>query len=230
MSTCQEFRVPAGVALQVSKALAQLEFVAGKYGRTLLTPADRRAFAHDFEVIHTFGNLYRIGVEFLSKGTIVAAFWVKFDPATGKVIDSARGCEPPFIPRGVIDDHRVLMFERDAGKASLYRRYLDVPWSAAEKRPQAKGESFESDHAAAITARNCTGEFFVGEFALHRGRIYQVSPHGDWAKASDAEEMKSVFLHKRYTTNGLEFVRDQFVAYVLVSARRGLQGRNIRAA
>ena len=49
MSTVRELRIPAGVALQVSKALAQLEFVAGEYGRTLLTPAKRQEYAHDFE-------------------------------------------------------------------------------------------------------------------------------------------------------------------------------------
>jgi len=230
MSIGKALRIPAGVALQVSKALAQLEFVAGNYGRMLLTPAKRQKYAHDFEVILAFGNLRRIGVEFLSKGTIVAAMWVKFDPSTGKVIDSAKGVEAPFIPHGVVDDHRVLMSERDEAKASLYRHYLDSGWSTAENRPMATSERFESDHAAAITAGTCGAEFHVGEFALHRGRIYQVSLRRDWAKAWDIEEMKSVFLHTRYAVNGLEFAKDRVVTYVLVTGKRGLQGRNIRAA
>lgn len=230
MSTCQEFRIPAGVALQVSKALAQLEFVAGKYGRTLAAPTERRDYIHDFEVILAFGNLSRIGVEFLSKGTIVAAMWVKFDAGTGKVIDSARGIEVPFVPRGVIDEHRLLMAERDKGKVSLYRHYLAINWSSAESRPKAEGETFESDHAAAITASTCGGEFFVGQFAVRRGRIYDVSPSGDWAKAWDDQEMDSVFLHQRYAMNGVQFSVNQSVAYIRVSTPRGPQGRNIRAA
>lgn len=229
MSKAKELRIPPGVALQVSKALRQLEFVAGKYGRTLLTPANRARYAHDFEVIHAFGNLRRVGVEFLSKGTVVAAMWVKFDPATAKVIDSARGVEPPFIPLGVIDDHRVLMSERNEDKVSTYRQYLDSPWSRADNRPTATGQRYESDHAAAISGGTCTAEFHVADFALHRGRISHVSPQMDWAKAWDAEEMQSVFLHKRYCVNGMTFTKGQVVTYVLVPAKRGLQGRNIRS-
>lgn len=229
MSNGRELRIPPGVTLQVSKGLAQLDLVAKQCGRTLLAPAQRHVYQHDFEVMLTFRNLERIGVECFSRGTMVVDFWVWFDPVSSKVIDSAKGVEAPVVPRGLVDEHRVLMVERDKNAAALYRHFLDSPWTTAESRPAAAGESFVSEHAAAITGQTCSGRFFVANSLRHSGRVYEVSPRRDWAKAWDDQEMCSVFCHVKFCDNGLVFTRNDRVSYQLISTPRGLQGRHIRA-
>lgn len=223
--------VSSATRLEVSKAMAQVEFIDRAYSLKLWTSrAVARQWAHDLELMRHFDDMRGITLELTDSGNCVLfAFHIEFDQqAGGRLVDSGTGVELPMLDRGRVRGHRLII--QHEGGMERYRHLLAMKWADAPTLHRTRGTSYESEHARKITGGRQSGSFFVDN---HERRLVVVTQVGSldyvFAKSIGRPEVQNVFIHRKWAAPGVDLKAGVRLSALLVVTPRGVQARDVRA-
>jgi hypothetical protein len=220
-------RDDASIALAVSKAVAQLSFVAKNYGFGLCEGSleDHKA---DWQTMLKFNDLNSLRLQLLGhEGCVQMEYKVEFKPgAGGRILDNGESIELPVVDRKLLADRRVLINRN--GLESAYKHLLRLPWGSAPKVGKAQGTEYSSDHAAKITGNRQSATFFAPDAARRRFVITSPGP-GPFRFAKEIDSgMERIFVDLRHWPAGYEVRVGASFTAVLIQTRKGMQVRSIR--
>jgi hypothetical protein len=230
--TTQPVTVSSATRLEVSKAMAQVEFIDRAYSLNIWASREvARQWAHDLELMRHFNDMRGITLELTDSGSCVLfAFRIEFDQQSGgRLLDSGTGVELPMLDRGRVRGHRLIVQHK--GGMERYRHLLAMKWGDAPTLDRTSGSSYESEHARKITGGRQSGSFFVGN---DERRLVVVTQAGNldyvFAKSMGRPEVQNVFIHRKWVAPGVDLKPGTRLSALLVVTPRGVQARDVRAA
>ena len=219
-----------GVALAVSKALRQLEFIARSYA-LVLCDANMDDLKADMETMLRFDDLSSIRLELLGRdGLVLFEFKLHFNAGTGsngKIIDTGNGIELPVLDRALVAGKRLIL-QRN-GRESTYKTMLRLNWGDAPNIAKSGGAEYQSDHAARISGGRQAAKFFVTDAARHRFIVTHSGPKYGFAKDL-TNALDGIFILPKQMPAELAFQTGTHFTGVLVQTPKGMQVRSVRPA
>jgi hypothetical protein len=226
-------------ALMIQKAFVVLDFITKSYHQTLFETAnDRSDYAHDMNLVFENSNLKRLTYDLLGENDTVLfehAFMFENSGERGKVIDSARGIELPFIRADLIRRNRLVWTSKPTGRTDIdckeYQHLFRLRWVDAKAVNRANCAGFQSEHFSHITGSRANAHMFVDRSALHRGTVISVPEKGRGAYCfieDDQLKTTHLFGHQKHLQSPAIFFPGQRLSYIVISVPRGLQARAIQ--
>jgi hypothetical protein len=224
--------VTPAISLEISKALRQMQFLDKAYGLKLWdTEKHRLDWAHDLELMRAACDLQTVRLQLTDKaGQVCGEYSIAFllgQRAAPVKADSA-GIEMPVIDRNLVADKRVIVTR--SGHEDRYKAHLRLNWGPAEDLKHARGDRYNSEHAARITGGREKGEFFVAASSRHNLVITNASAQGTYCFARDVDMKQDGVFVMRQHAPGVPFQVGTRLSALIVQTPKGLQARAARIA